>query len=241
MPLNTFIFGSQKTTEMENCNYVAYYRVSTKMQKDSGLGLSSQREAVRNFVAAKRGNLINQFEEIETGTSRRVRVEVYKALEACKRNNAKLIIAKIDRLTRDEYFWNEVKRSGIECISLDNPEGNEFLADMLVVFACAEGRRIKERIKEALRVKVAKGGIIGNPEKLNIHRKEAVANSIRTRQELARLKNFQATGMINDYRSSGWTYQRIADRLNELNFRTSRDKSWTSKGVELLYKRYCVA
>jgi DNA invertase Pin-like site-specific DNA recombinase len=221
--------------------YVAYYRVSTEMQEQSGLGLSSQREAISRFVASKQGILVDQFEEVETGTNRRKRVIVYKALELCKQQGAKLIIAKMDRLTRDGVFWSEVKRSGVKCISLDNPEGSEFLADILVVFADAEGKRIKERIKDALRVKIARGETIGNPDKLNIHRAQAVENSIKTRQEMARIKNFQATGVICDFRSAGWSYQRIADRLNGLNFKTSREKSFTSKTVELLYKRYCVA
>ena len=221
--------------------YVAYYRVSTKQQGASGLGLGAQQLSVQQYITNKRAHLLQEFTEVETGTARKARIVIYQAIEMCKAQGASLIIAKIDRLTRDSFFWEMLKQSGVRCISLDNPEGSEMLADLLVIFAVAEAKRIRERIKEAVRVKIARGGIIGNPNKLNIHRAEAIANSITTRKEFARMKNFQATGMICDYRCSGWTYQRIADRLNELNFRTSRDKSWTSKGVELLFKRYCVA
>ena len=220
--------------------FVAYYRVSTKQQGVSGLGLGAQQLSVHQYITNKRAQLLQEFTEVETGTSRKKRIIVYQAIEMCKALGASLVIAKIDRLTRDSFFWEQLKQSGIRCISLDNPDGSEMFSDLLVVIAVAEAKRIRERIKEAVRVKIARGGIIGNPNKLNIHRTEAVANSIKTRTEFARMKNFQATGMIRDYRNNGWTYQRIADRLNELNFRTSRDKSWTSKGVELLFKRYCV-
>ena len=83
--------------------YVGYYRVSTSEQGKSGLGLESQKTMVNNFINSNNGELINSFTEIETGTSKRKRTEIFKAIEFAKQNGAILVIAKIDRLARNVF------------------------------------------------------------------------------------------------------------------------------------------
>src|SRR5690242_6854701 len=93
--------------------YVAYYRVSTAQQGRSGLGLDAQREAVRTFLNGNAGALIEEFTEIESGKNS-ARPQLVRALEACRLTGAVLVIAKLDRLSRDAHFLLGPEKAGVE-------------------------------------------------------------------------------------------------------------------------------
>lgn len=99
--------------------YVAYYRVSTARQGQSGLGLDAQKVAVEGFVRTG-GQILEQFVEIESG-ERNDRPQLIAALEACRRHDAVLIIAKLDRLARNVAFVSNLMESGVEFVAADNP------------------------------------------------------------------------------------------------------------------------
>ncbi len=103
--------------------FVAYFRVSTGKQGKSGLGLEAQRQAVLQFLAGGQWSLVGEFTEIESG-KRNERPELEKALAACKRHKAKLVIAKLDRLSRNLAFIATLMDSGVEFIAVDNPHAN---------------------------------------------------------------------------------------------------------------------
>jgi DNA invertase Pin-like site-specific DNA recombinase len=101
--------------------FVAYYRVSTDRQGRSGLGLEAQQKAVRDYLSG--GNIVAEFIEIETG-KRNDRPELDKALAECRRHKAKLVIAKLDRLSRNLAFIAALLDAGVEFIAVDNPHAN---------------------------------------------------------------------------------------------------------------------
>src|SRR6185436_18512134 len=102
---------------------VAYYRVSTKKQGESGLGLEAQQEAVRAFTQEKNATIIRHYTEIETGKSAD-RPELLKALAHAKRSKATLVIAKLDRLARNVHFTSGLMESGVDFIACDIPYAN---------------------------------------------------------------------------------------------------------------------
>jgi DNA invertase Pin-like site-specific DNA recombinase len=139
--------------------FVAYYRVSTQKQGSSGLGLQAQKNAVANHISDN-GNLVGEFTEVETGTRKKKRVEIYKSIEEAKSNKAILIVAKLDRLARDVEFTSALYNGGVEFICVDNPNANKLTIQLLSVIAEHEAEVISKRIKDALAVKkdkIAKG------------------------------------------------------------------------------------
>jgi hypothetical protein len=103
--------------------FVAYFRVSTDRQGKSGLGLDAQREAVMNYLNGGRWSLVDEFTEVESG-KRSDRPELEKALAACKKLKAKLVIAKLDRLSRNLAFIAALMESGVEFVAVDIPHAN---------------------------------------------------------------------------------------------------------------------
>src|SRR5450830_712144 len=101
--------------------FVAYYRVSTERQGASGLGLEAQQAAVRNYLNGGDWQLVGEFIEIESGKHSSNRPELAKALEACRKHRARLVIAKLDRLSRNLAFVATLMDSGIEFVAVDNP------------------------------------------------------------------------------------------------------------------------
>jgi DNA invertase Pin-like site-specific DNA recombinase len=114
--------------------FVAYFRVSTDRQGKSGLGLEAQRETVLNYLDGGRWTLIAEFTEIESG-KRNDRPELEKALAACKKQRAKLVIAKLDRLSRNLAFIATLMDSGVEFIAVDNPHANKLTVHILAAVA----------------------------------------------------------------------------------------------------------
>lgn len=124
--------------------YVAYFRVSTQRQGQSGLGLEGQQAAVAAFCEP-----LESFTEVESG-KRSDRPELARAIAACKRLGATLVIAKLDRLARNVHFVSGLMESGVEFIACDNPNANRLTVHILAAVAEDEARRISERTKAAL-------------------------------------------------------------------------------------------
>jgi DNA invertase Pin-like site-specific DNA recombinase len=141
--------------------FVAYYRVSTDRQGRSGLGIDAQREAVARHMASVGGQLIAEHTEIETG-KRNDRPELAKALAVCrKRRGAKLVIAKLDRLSRNVAFIAAMMDSHVEFVACDNPHATRLTLHILAAVAEHEREMISARTKAALAAAKARGTRLG--------------------------------------------------------------------------------
>ena len=145
--------------------FIAYFRVSTDRQGKSGLGLEAQREAVMKYLNGGRWTLVGEFTEIESG-KRDDRPELEKALAACKKQKAKLVIAKLDRLGRSLALIAALMESGVEFVVVDNPHANKLTIHILAAVAQHERELISERTKAALAAVKKRGKRLGTP-KLN--------------------------------------------------------------------------
>lgn len=233
--------------------FVAYYRVSTQKQGNSGLGLQAQKNAVAYHIK-ENGNLIGEFIEVETGTRKKKRVEIYKAIELAKSSKATLIVAKLDRLARDVEFTSALFNGGVDFICCDNPNANKLTIQLLSVIAEHEAEVISKRIKDALKVKKEKieKGIytnkdgstmtpidgevrLGNPNGFGEYQKlgvEKIKENARNNKN-----NIQAMDIICSARKEGMTFQAIADKLNRLQYTTRRGKQFNPIQVQRLYKK----
>ena len=164
---------------MASCAFVAYYRVSTAAQGRSGLGLEAQREAVQTFLNGGNWRLIAEFTEVESG-KRSDRAELAKALQACRVYGARLVIAKLDRLSRDAHFLLGLQKAGVPFVAADMPEANEMVVGIMAVVAQAERKMISARTKAALAAAKARGTKLGG------HRGAILSDATRQRGNAAR-------------------------------------------------------
>lgn len=219
-----------------NRKYVGYFRVSSVSQGKSGLGLLGQEDLVNKFVQNNGGTLIGNYTEVETGTSKKKRVEIYKAIEFAKENNAILCIAKIDRLARNVHFISSLIETGVEFVAVDMPSANHFTIFLMSALAEEEAKLISFRTKKALEMKRLQGFTLGTPENFTEERRrmgtQALIEKAKNNQN-----NIQATKLTIEYREQGKSYDWIAERLNELKVFTSQGKFHNSTSVHRLYKR----
>ncbi|MGO4821420.1 MULTISPECIES: recombinase family protein [unclassified Flavobacterium] len=216
--------------------YIAYYRVSRKEQGVSGLGLSAQKSSVEKFVTSQDGIILKSFTEIETGTNKRERVEIHKAIELAKNEGAVLVIAKLDRLARQVTFVSSLMDSGIEFLAVDMPSANNFTIHIFSALAEQEAKLISSRTKVALAELKKQGTVLGNPKNLN---DEARAKGLSTIKENAinNDRNRQAHSVIQSCKERGMSYREIAKYLNELNFKTRYGNQFLASTVHQLYNR----
>lgn len=216
--------------------YIAYYRVSRKEQGISGLGLSAQRSSVQKYVSSQDGIILNEYTEIETGTNKRERVEIQKAIQIAKSENATLVIAKLDRLSRNVNFVSSLMDSGIEFVAVDMPTANNFTIHIFSALAEQEAKLISSRTRLALAELRQRGIILGNPKNLT---NEARAKGVKKIKENAinNDRNRQAQSVIKSCKERGMSFREIAKYLNELNFKTRYGNEFLAPTVHQLYRR----
>lgn len=216
-------------------NYIAYYRVSTQKQGQSGLGLVAQQTAVRNFL--KGSEPLYEFTDIESGTSKgNQRESLLEAIKHAKHTNSTLIIAKLDRLARNVRFITTLMESGIEFLACDMPTANKFTIHIFAALAEQEAEMISQRTKLALQELKKKGIKLGKPENLT---KEAIKKGLSKRQENAQSNenNRKASALIVSMRNEGKSFYEIANQLNKFGFKTRRGCEFQINQVKTLYKR----
>lgn len=141
---------------------IAYERVSTARQGRSGLGFEAQRKAIDDFAGTRGAEVIERFTEVESG-GRNDRPELAKALNLAKLTGATLIIAKLDRLSRNAAFLLTLQGSGVRFLAVDMPEANDLTVGIMALVAQAEREAISRRTREALAAARARGVRLGNP------------------------------------------------------------------------------
>src|SRR5262245_2711635 len=140
--------------------FVAYYRVSTDRQGKSGLGLDAQKKAVLDYLNGGSWELVAEHTEIESGKNNE-RPALTKAIEACRRHKATLVIARLDRLSRNVAFIAALMDSGVAFVAVDNPHANKLTVHILAAVAEHEREMISERTKAALAAAKARGKRLG--------------------------------------------------------------------------------
>ncbi len=142
--------------------FIAYYRVSTDHQGVNGNGMAAQRKAVEDYLNGGRWKLVAEFTEVESG-KRSDRPELEKALTACRKHKAKLVIAKLDRLSRNVHFISGLMERKVDFVACDMPSANAFMINVYAAVAQEERRMISERTKAGLAAARERGVKLGGP------------------------------------------------------------------------------
>lgn len=207
---------------------VTYYRVSTKRQGHSGLGLDAQRKAIESFARYNDYVLDGEFVEIESGRNNK-RPVLEQALQCCREKNATLLIAKLDRLSRNVLFISTLMESGVEFKAVDNPYATKLLVHIMAAFAEEERDSISKRTKDALSAAKARGVVIG-----------AYGRDVLSKRNKAEAIEFamRMRPIIEQIQSKGITSSRaIAKELNRKNIPTAKGGRWHKTTVHTLLKR----
>lgn len=216
--------------------YIAYYRVSTQKQGVSGLGLDAQKTAVKQFLNYCSDCVIAEYTDIESGKNDK-RPELIKAIEHAKKNKVKLLIAKLDRLSRNAAFIFTLRDANIDFTCCDMPQANSVTIGIMAVLAQDERERISHRTKVALQELKRKGKQLGTPNNLT---QDAIKKGMQVRAANARNNenNCKARALIISLRSQGQTFADITKQLNSIGFKTRRGCFFSQSQVQILYNRF---
>ncbi len=227
---------------------VAYFRVSTAKQGASGLGLEAQRRAVEDYAKATGGVLLATYEEVESG-KRDDRPSLTEALAYCKLTGARLVIAKLDRLSRDVHFLSGLTKAGVDFVACDMPSANTLTIHILAAVAEEERRAISIRTKAALacikaRLATGEGHVsrrsgqtitkLGSPRGLSVSRPDLGAAA-----RIAKADNFASAMLdrIAALKASGLSLAGIAGKLNDAYIKSARGALWTPTAVKRVLDR----
>ncbi len=220
--------------------FISYLRVSTDRQGKSGLGLEAQRANVFGYLVNEHSELLEEFVEIESGKGDVNRPQLQAALHLCKITGAKLVIAKLDRLSRDAHFLLGLQKAGVPFVCADMPEANELTVGIMALVAEQERKMISKRTKEALAIAKARGVKLGNPngaEHLKGLGNKAAVKAIKSKaQEYAEDLRHIVLDEIKE--KQGITSANgIANELNKRSITTPRGGKWYAKSVSRLLER----
>lgn len=228
---------------MSDFKFVAYYRVSTTRQGRSGLGLQAQQDAVHSFIRAAGGRVLDAFTEVESG-KRNERPELQKALRRAKVSGARLIIAKMDRLSRNASFLLNLRDSGVRFMAADLPNADETIVGIMAVMAQREREIIGLRTAEALAVARRRlseqGRTLGNPNGASALRRAGKGNVA----ALARIA-VAATARAEEYRETlddidpdgTLSLRSVAAELNRREIESPMRARWHPSSVARLRTR----
>jgi DNA invertase Pin-like site-specific DNA recombinase len=221
---------------MSGGKFVSYLRVSTAKQGRSGLGLEAQRSAVARYLDGGRWEPLAEIVEIESGSCTS-RPQLAKALSLCRLHGATLVIAKLDRLSRDAHFLLGLQRARVRFVAADMPSANELVVGVMALVAQEERKLISERTKAALAAArqrgITLGGDRGNLP--SVASKGAQASAI-VRAQQARERAADLDPIVSELRTSGATFRAIADRLNGLGITAPRGGNWSASQVQRLVR-----
>ena len=213
---------------------VAYYRVSTAKQGQSGLGLEAQQAAVLVHARSHGLELATEYTEIETGTRKRRRPQLEAALEQTKRLGGVLLIAKLDRLARNVAVVAALMESGVRFVAVDMPEADNLTIHVMAAVAEREAQLISSRTKAALGARKARGLKLGRTENLTPEARTAGAVATRTRA-IRDMRTVAAYGTA--LRSQGLSLRAVAAQFEVHGFKTRRGGPWTAVQVKRVLDR----
>ena len=205
---------------------VAYYRVSTDKQGRSGLGLEAQTAAVQQYAHRNASEILEVFQEVETG-KHSDRPQLLAALKLCRQKKAVLVIAKLDRLSRDPDFIGSLLKAEIDFVACDMPTANKLTIRIMAAIAEHEREATSQRTKEALQAAKARGQKLGNPN--------PPLSKMRS-QRVTRSRQFRETAypLIKKLRDQSMTLKAIADHLNDQGIKSQNNRHWHPEAVRLV-------
>jgi len=212
--------------------FIAYYRVSTAKQGQSGLGLEAQQAAVADYLSTNTGELVKQYTEIQSG-SKNNRPELQAALRQCRLTGATLLIAKLDRLSRNRSFLMSVQDSSVKFVAVDMPEANHFTVGLMACLADYERELISERTKAALKAAKARGVILGNPRLDEVRNTDTTAATL-AKTAKANSRNAEMLEIMNEIQdsvSTALSTRQLAKHLNDAGYKTARGGHWHPTSV----------
>lgn len=223
---------------MANGKFVAYYRVSTRKQGKSGLGLEAQQEAVRSHLNGGRWRMVAEFTEVESG-KRKDRPALAEALSLCRIHGATLIIAKLDRLARNVHFISSLMEAGVEFVAVDMPQASRFTIHIMAAVAEQEADMIAARTKAAMATAKAKGTKLGRrDDAIAAYASKGAKASARVRGAAASKKAADLLPAIRNIQAKGaMTLREIAAALNAEEIPTKRGGEWSAVQVSRVLSR----
>lgn len=223
---------------MANGRFVSYLRVSTEQQGRSGLGVEAQRKAVADYLNGGSWELTGEFVEVESG-KRDDRPQLAAALAACRARRATLVIAKLDRLSRDAHFLIGLQKAGVDFVAVDAPHADRFTVGVLALVAQKEREMISERTKAALAAARARGIKLGGRREGALPNKaEGAARSVEVRKAKADQVAADLQPIIDSIQAKGITSATgIARELNAMGIDTPRGGKWQAVSVQRLMAR----
>ncbi len=222
---------------------VTYTRVSTKRQGESGLGLEAQQAAISAYAATNAAQIVAAFTEVESGR-KNDRPELAKAMRMARVMGARLVIAKLDRLSRNAAFLLNLRDAGVDFVACDNPHATPLTIGVLALVAEEEARAISARTKAALTAAKARGTVLGNPNGAAALRRAAMGNGASRAAMTANADRRAAmfVDVLEDLDRAGFTtLQAVADELNRRGICTPRGKTWYPASVANLRARLAPA
>jgi DNA invertase Pin-like site-specific DNA recombinase len=218
--------------------YVSYYRVSTKRQGESGLGLDAQKDAVARFIGP--AALVAEHQEVESG-GRADRPALEAALRDCRIHRATLVIAKLDRLARSVAFISRLQEEGVDFVAVDLPHANNFTVQVMAAVAEHERKLIAERTSAALQAAKARGVKLGGrrgDHRIEDHAQRGRERSAQVRSSAADALARDRLEIIQNIRSQGAvTLRGIARALNERSVPAPRGGQWCAGQVKRVVER----
>lgn len=227
---------------MADGKWVSYLRVSTDRQGRSGLGLEAQRASVAAFLNGGRWELVEEFVEVESGR-KNDRAALEKAVAACRLYGAKLVIAKLDRLSRDAHFLLSLGKAGIEFVAADMPHANKLTVGIMAMVAEQEAEMISARTKAALKAAKARGTVLGGRRIRSDGSTVTITSEARKAGRDAQAERAddlakRVAPKIEELKAGGATTLRaIAEGLNAAGVKTARGGAWSATHVMRIMNR----
>lgn len=219
---------------MSSQKFVSYCRVSTQAQGRSGLGLEAQHAAVASYIATRGGELVAEFVEVETGKGADAlakRPQLKAALQACAKQGAVLLIAKLDRLARNVHFVSGLLETGCDFVAVDMPNANKVMIQMHAVMSEWERDQISTRTKAALTAAKARGVKLGTSGPANLKR------CLEGRTEVADTGAQKLAGLMAGFAMQKLTQRQMVAELNSIGVHAPRGGTWSLAQVQRLLKR----
>ena len=216
---------------------ISYIRVSTQQQGNSGLGIEAQRDAIQQFAQAENIDLADEYVEIESGKGTDAlehRPELRNALDAARKANAHIVVAKLDRLSRDVHFISGLMAQGVPFVTVElGMNTDPFMLHIFAALAQKERELISQRTKAALQAAKARGVVLGN--RTNLDEARALGRqSLRTNADAFAQRVYP---LIEMYQKQGLSLRKIAEQLNKLGERTARGGQWQAVQVSAIIRR----